>query len=243
MRTHRTLILERISTAATQAQTGHITGTSLQKRLQQVSHVLEASSTLSSDSLSASSIPRATTSAPVASAQTSEPGPSSKAWIAGAVVGPVLGLALLGAGVWLLLRRRRKAAQLPQLGGASMAPIDPNQPPTGVGGYTETKPRFHPAQPTHYDRPGQSHSYAQQGYPQQGGFSPTPQYGFQSAYNATADSHIGHSHEPKYEGFGDAAELGGDVSAISPRVVPVSELSGVDADRPGERNSANDKPH
>ncbi|KAF3035272.1 hypothetical protein E8E11_004016 [Didymella keratinophila] len=184
-----------------------------------------------------SSLPGATTSAPVPPAQTPEPEPSSNAWIAGAVVGPVLGFALIGAGVWTILRRRKNNAQLPQHGSASMAPIDPNQPPTGVGGYTDAKPQLHPAQPTYYDRP------EQMGYPQEGAFSPAPQYGFQSAYNATANLHPGRTYETKYEDVGGAAELGGYENAISPGTVPLAELSGVDAGQFGEGNMGNDKSH
>lgn len=189
----------------------------------------------------ASSTPGATTSAPIPPAKTSEPDPRSKAWIAGAVVGGLLALALIGAGVWSLLRRRKKAVQLPQHGSATMAPVDPNQPPTGVEGYSDAKPRF-PAQPTYYDRPGQPNSYTQQGYPQQGGFSPAPQYGVQSAYNANSNLHAGAPpHEIKYEGIGGTAELGGDDNAISPGTVPVSELSGIGAERPGEGPASNYK--
>lgn len=187
--------------------------------------------------------------------QSAEPESKSQAWIAGAVVGPILGLALIGAGVWLFLRRKKKATQMPQHGTASMAPIDPSQPPAGVGGYTETKPQFQPAQPTYYNQPGQPDPYAQQGYPQQGDFSPpqmspAPQYGFQSAYNATAYPLPGsHTHDAKYEATGGAAELGGDsngaATAVSsapgsppPDAAPNSqaaELSGADA-KSGHRN-------
>lgn len=152
--------------------------------------------------------------------------------------------------MWFFLRRKKKAAQMPQHGSASMAPIDPSQPPTGVGGYTDAKPQFHPAQPTYYNRPGQPDPYAQQGYPQQGGFSPAPQYGFQSAYNATADPQSGaYTHDTKYEGIGGAAELGGNDNGIAGATpsapgspLPISELNGVDAKRPGEGVPDSNKP-
>jgi hypothetical protein len=56
---------------------------------------------------------------------------SSKAWIAGAVIGPVLGLLLVGALVWFCLRRRKNKNKLtaPQQGGALMASVDPSHPP------------------------------------------------------------------------------------------------------------------
>lgn len=41
-----------------------------------------------------------------------EPRPKSKAWIAGAVVGPIIGLALIGAIVFFCLRHRKKKAAL-----------------------------------------------------------------------------------------------------------------------------------
>lgn len=189
------------------------------------------------DFVSASSSPGTTTGSPSPSAQIIEPASSSKAWIAGAVVGPILGLALVGVGVWLFLRRQKKGAQLPQHGSAAMGPIDPNSPPVGVGGYTDAKPLFHSAQPTYYDRPGQRDPYIQQGYPEQGGFSPAPQYGFQSAYNTTAQPGA-YNHNTKYDDVDGTAELGSDdigpvQSAPLPQAVgPVSELSGVDAKQP-----------
>ncbi|KAF3039699.1 hypothetical protein E8E12_003132 [Didymella heteroderae] len=191
-----------------------------------------------------SSMSGTTTSTPVPPALTSSPVPSSKAWIAGAVVGPILGFALIGAGFWLFLRRRKRAVQLPQRGSASMAPIDPNQPPTGVGGYTDAKPEFHLAQPPYYDRTGQLGSSAQKGYPQQGASSSVPQYGIQSAYNATADPQTGgYTYVTNHEGIGGTAELVGDDSGISSGAVPVSELSGVEAKQSGEGLPGNGKPN
>ncbi|KAF1930524.1 uncharacterized protein M421DRAFT_376078 [Didymella exigua CBS 183.55] len=191
-----------------------------------------------------SSIPGATTSTPALPTQASEPEPGSKAWIAGVVIGPILGLALVGAGVWFFLRRKRKAVQLPQH--SSGAHIDSDSPPAGVEGYTEARPQSYPAQPTHYNLPGQSGQYR---YPQQGGFSPVPQYGFQSAYNATADPQPeAYTHNTKREGIGGTAELAGNDTGIartapSPLVaVPVSELSGVDARRLGQEEFDSNKP-
>ncbi|KAJ8108212.1 hypothetical protein OPT61_g8333 [Boeremia exigua] len=182
---------------------------------------------------------------------------TSKVWIAGAVAGPVIGILLGGAAVWCCMRRKKKKnAQMSQHGAASMAPGNPSQPPPGVGGYTDAKPQFQPAQPTYYNPPGQPDPYAQQGYPQQGGFpspqmSPAPQYGFQPAYNTTANSPPGvYPQDTKYEANGGAAELaGGSAPAASsvpgspgipgspqPQVAPVShvaELSGSDA-TPGQ---------
>lgn len=235
LRTPKTRILERTSTAETRAQIGHIIATS-HRRLR-VSHDFCASTAVQSDLLSASSIPEAASSAPVGSAQTSVPKSDSKAWIAGAVVGPILGLALVGAGVWFFLRRKKKAARPPQHGSASMAPMSPNQPPAGVGGYTDAKPQFSPAQPTYYERPGQSDQFAQQGYPQQGGFSPAQQYGFQPADQQSGS----YTHNTRHEGVSGTAELGDGDKGIS-IAVPISELSGVDTKPPGEGSSKHNKP-
>ena len=60
----------------------------------------------------------------------------SKAWIAGAVVGPIVGIALIGLTAWLLIRRRKKKTQYqpaataegPPAPSAAYAP-GPNSPP------------------------------------------------------------------------------------------------------------------
>jgi LPXTG-motif cell wall-anchored protein len=107
---------------------------------------------------------------------------SSKAWIAGAVVGPLLGLALIGLVAFFLIRRKKKSkptTTLPPQSGAAMAPApNPSQPPAGVAGYTDTKPQFTSPHQSYYD-PGLQQP---QPYPQQGGFgasgdvSPATQY-------------------------------------------------------------------
>ena len=105
---------------------------------------------------------------------------SSKAWIAGAVVGPLLGLALIGLVAFCLLRRKKKnkPSTLPPQSGTAMAPApNPSQPPAGVAGYTDTKPQFTSPHQSYYD---QGPPQQQQLYPQQGGFggdvSPATQY-------------------------------------------------------------------
>lgn len=177
----------------------------------------------------ASSLPEtSTSSSPVASSTTSLPpgqttklNSSSKAWIAGAVAGPVLGLALIGAGVWLFLRRKKKAAHTPQYG---VAATNSSQPPAGVGGYTDAKPQYQPAQHA-YPSPAQN-----QAYPQQGGFSPpqvspAPQYGFSPPNNATPSPSMGnYAHDAKYEvnREAEAAELG-DSSTAAPGAAPTAQ--------------------
>lgn len=142
----------------------------------------------------------------------------------GAVVGPILGLALICLGVWFFLRRKKKASHAPQRGAALMAPVDPSQPPAGVASYTDAKPQFATSQPGYYNQSGQPDPYAQQGYPQQGGYSsapqvsPAPQYGFQSAYNTTTGSPLvgTYTHDNKFENASGAAELGGETSGFAP---------------------------
>ncbi|KAJ4991221.1 hypothetical protein SVAN01_03349 [Stagonosporopsis vannaccii] len=194
------------------------------------------------------SLPGVPATTPNGPAQPAKPESGSKAWLAGAVAGPIIGLALVGVGVWLCLRRKKKTARMAQHGTASMAPIDSSQPPVGVGGYTDAKPQFQPAQPAYYTQPGQPSVYTQQAYPQQGSFSPpqmspAPQYDFQSAYNANSNPPSGlYANDVKFGATGGAAELGGDSTGIlpasssvpaSPRpdAVPtanVAELSGTD---------------
>jgi LPXTG-motif cell wall-anchored protein len=172
----------------------------------------------------------ATSTATIGPTKTAEAKSGSKAWIAGAVVGPILGLALIGAGVLFFLRRKKnKATHVPQHGTASMAPIDPSQPPAGVGTYTDAKPQPQTSQPSYYNETGQPDPYAQQGYPQQGGYSPAPQmspapqYGSQPPYSAPASPPPPgiYTNDVKHGYSGGAAELGGETSELTP-AAPVS---------------------
>jgi len=92
----------------------------------------------------------------------------SKAWIAGAVIGPILGLALIGAIVWCLLRRRKNKKLAPQQGSAAMS-MEPFQPVGVAGGYTDAKPQL-----------GQ----------QQQPYTPAP-YATQGAYDTTQQTYGG----------------------------------------------------
>ncbi|KAJ4351943.1 uncharacterized protein N0V89_007288 [Didymosphaeria variabile] len=105
----------------------------------------------------------------------------SKAWIAGAVVGPIVGIALIAIIVFLLMRRSKKNKQsnVPQTGGAALGPSGVQQH------YTETKPQL--TNPSYGQAPpGVNDTYNQQAYSQQGyaqqPTSPTPQY--QQPYGA-----------------------------------------------------------
>ena len=89
-----------------------------------------AGSTPTSTSASMTTSPSATTGAASSSGASSSPssaadgssgGSTSKAWIAGAVVGPLAGLALIGVGLWLFRRnsqkKKRNEPNVPEIGG------------------------------------------------------------------------------------------------------------------------------
>jgi hypothetical protein len=140
-------------------------------------------------------------------------GGGSKAWIAGAVIGPIVGLAIIGALVWFFLRRRTNKGTAPQQGSAAMTPVNPSHPPVGVGGFTDAKPQFaQPQQPY----PNQSAYGAQQGYASPP-LSPIHQYqNVAAVYNAPGSppqtSYHGNEVKQGYTvaPMGGALELGGD---------------------------------
>jgi LPXTG-motif cell wall-anchored protein len=130
-------------------------------------------------------------------------GGGSKAWIAGAVVGPIVGLALVGALFWFLLRRRKNRGTTPQQGSATMTSVDPSQPPAGAN---------------------QSALAAQQGYASLP-LSPAPHYnGGATPYNAPGSpppqqAYFGNDGKIEYTGavLGGASELVGEAGgATSP---------------------------
>ncbi|KAF2014029.1 hypothetical protein BU24DRAFT_251300 [Aaosphaeria arxii CBS 175.79] len=107
---------------------------------------------------------------------------SSKAWIAGAVVGPIVGLALIGAGIFFFLRRKKskKVAAAGGPGGLGGAPAG-----VAVGGqqpYTDAKPQMAASPQPGYTQPMGSPGYGnnQEQYNQYGAqqapLSPAPQY-------------------------------------------------------------------
>jgi LPXTG-motif cell wall-anchored protein len=136
-------------------------------------------------------------SVPQPNAPTNKKSGTSKAWIAGAVIGPLLGLALIGAIIFFVLRRRKNKKNIaPQQGGTAMMAVNTAQAPPGVGGYTDAKPQFTQQQQPTYTAPQQqqptyiapqqqpayNNPYANQGaYAAQQGYndaplSPAPQY-------------------------------------------------------------------
>jgi hypothetical protein len=134
----------------------------------------------------------------------------SKAWIAGAVIGPILAAALIGA-ITTFLRKRKNKGAAPQQGSAAMAPVNPGQPPAGVGGFTDAKPQMaEPPQPY----PNQSaYGAQQQNYPSPP-LSPAQQFNGAAPYNAPVSpqppqSYYGKEVKQAYMGtpMGGASEL------------------------------------
>jgi LPXTG-motif cell wall-anchored protein len=178
-------------------------------------------------------------SVPQPNAPTNKKSGTSKAWIAGAVIGPLLGLALIGAIIFFVLRRRKNKKNIaPQQGGTAMMAVNTAQAPPGVGGYTDAKPQFTQQQQPTYTAPQQQQPtyiapqqqpayndpYANQGaYAAQQGYndaplSPAPQYNTGAGpYNPPVSpppQDVKHG----YVGatMGGAAELGGPSGGISP---------------------------
>ncbi|KAF2124557.1 hypothetical protein P153DRAFT_401160 [Dothidotthia symphoricarpi CBS 119687] len=140
---------------------------------------------------------------------------SSKTWIAGAVAGPVIGLALIAL-IFFCLRRRKakKASAASAQGSATMATVDPSRPPPGVGGYTDAKPQFTTEQQGYYP--------PQQGFAETSA-SPPPQFVApvtKYAYAPGAPELGGHQTMGAYAGH--TPELAGQVHTAQP-----SELSGM----------------
>ncbi|OAA70976.1 hypothetical protein LEL_09567 [Akanthomyces lecanii RCEF 1005] len=109
------------STSATKTKTSPSTGSTPTSNSASMTTSLSSSST--TPSTAGSSGATSPTSTPEPSS-----GSSSKAWVAGAVVGPVAGLALIGFAFWFLRRRSAKkkvsAADAPQEIGGYERPAD-----------------------------------------------------------------------------------------------------------------------
>lgn len=144
-------------------------------------------------------------------------GSKSKAWIAGAVVGPIIGIALIAGIVFFFVRRNSQkkkeeataTAAIPQVGGASMGP------PPGV---TDAKPQMS-THNSYAQTPGTTFNpndpYNQQGFAV-APVSPAPQYsqpyppprdpsqaGYAGAYAPEKNAYTPAAPQPQ------AAELGG----------------------------------
>ncbi|ORY06391.1 hypothetical protein BCR34DRAFT_616973 [Clohesyomyces aquaticus] len=106
---------------------------------------------------------------------------SSKAWIAGVVVGPLIGIALVAGIILLLLRRKKKASQAPLPPQQPQQPqtFQPSNPQPPVSQYkNEFKPGFSPQMSSGHPSPGNynpNDPYNQQAYGKQAP-SPAPQY-------------------------------------------------------------------
>ncbi|KAF2679926.1 hypothetical protein K458DRAFT_112727 [Lentithecium fluviatile CBS 122367] len=160
-----------------------------------------------------------TTPSPTAPAEKSK----SKAWIAGAVVGPVVGIALIAGLAFFLIRRRKNKKNLPQTGTASMGP------PPGV---TDAKPQM-VANPS-YGQPqspgfNPNDPYNQQGYAPT---SPAPQYSQPNAIPGQGEYAGAYAPDNKQPynappSNPQAAELGGSSSGgLAPSQVHAAELDG-----------------
>jgi len=140
---------------------------------------------------SASSSSSSTSSSPSPTPIPPERKPGSKVWIAGAVAGPVVGIALIAGIVFFLMRRKKRNNQdsrnsIPQVGGAIMGP------PSGVQSYTDAKPQISPDSFYTQSSPGLNDYFSPQSIGQQP-YSPQSAYGVQSAKlgHTTAESHAG----------------------------------------------------
>ncbi|KAI8932377.1 hypothetical protein NX059_010565 [Plenodomus lindquistii] len=154
------------------------------------------------------------TSRPAASASSSSSSESkSKAWIAGAVIGPIVGLALVGLAVFFLLRRRRnKKTSAPPPTGPGMTFNSSQQPAVP---YTENKPQFIPTQgqefshptsppiPQPYGQTAQHDPYAQHGaYAAQQGYSPAPVSPVPQYSSPVPQNGVSTSPPPQHEYYG-----------------------------------------
>lgn len=97
----------------------------------------------------------------------------SKAWIAGAVVGPLVGLALIGGGIFFLMRRKKNKAH-----NQHVAPAAGGMPPAGAT------------------------AYQQNSYPTQTGSPPPPQY-YQGMQQNPAAAPFGVAKQDGYYGQGN----------------------------------------
>lgn len=113
----------------------------------------------------------------------------SKAWIAGAVVGPIVGLALIGFGIFFFMRRKKNKNAQQQYG----APVSGSVAAPGASAYQQnnypTNPGA-PQPPQYYPNMQQTGAAApfvtgkQDGYNSSGPQSPVTSQGSQSPYGA-----------------------------------------------------------
>ncbi|CAG9948366.1 unnamed protein product [Clonostachys rosea f. rosea IK726] len=156
---------------------------------------------------------------------------SSQAWIAGPVIGGVVGLALIGFLVWWLMRRRRRRAQaqhpvsqvaqtseVPKTGSPAITSQWSSPAPTygsPHNGYAPTSPTGTavPPYPSQYPPPGpgspsQMSSYGQGPSPVHGVSPPPGQYAPQHQWQAPAPIH-----EMPTQNYDGPAELSGNTGS------------------------------
>lgn len=144
-----------------------------------------ASVTPSRSSSATSSPTSSSTSGPTVVAPDPVPEKKSKAWIAGAVVGPLLGLALIGAGIFFCLRRKNKNKTAPATGSVGPAPDAYQKNTYGAG--PNSPPQYYAPMEQNAGTPG----FVPVGVAKQDNYQPlspmqqgSPQPGMQAPYGA-----------------------------------------------------------
>ncbi|KAF1916520.1 hypothetical protein BDU57DRAFT_538818 [Ampelomyces quisqualis] len=156
----------------------------------------------------------------------------SEAYIAGAVVGPILGLALICALVWFLLHHRKNKRTAPREGSAGIATAKPTQIPAEVEGYTDAKPQLAQQQQPGFDQNqyASQGAYAiQQSHADTSGspalhnlsFSPPPRQPYHG--NNVKDGYMGAPHNGSSD-FGGERKVASGAHATTPQ--PAAELDG-----------------
>jgi LPXTG-motif cell wall-anchored protein len=152
-------------------------------------------------------------STPSSSPPAGEEKSESKAWIAGAVVGPLVGLALIGFGIFFFMRRKKNRNT-----SRNVAPASGSIPAPGVSAYQQnaypTNPGS-PAQPQYYDHPNMSQTGAAAPYDphKQSAYYP---HGPQSPNSQGSHSPYGTAPQPWQQGVQPVYEAPS--SAMSPQL-------------------------
>ncbi|KAH7108661.1 hypothetical protein B0J11DRAFT_586836 [Dendryphion nanum] len=167
--------------------------------------------------LPSSAIPNSAPAAasPTTSQVNTEKKGSSKAWIAGAVAGPIIGIALIGLIAFFLIRRKKKATTQPVNGSTTLAATGGAPAGVGVGGF-ENKPQM--SQPPVAGGFNPNSAYNQNAEQNQYGqppLSPAPQYSapYAAPGSPPPQGHYVPDHKQTYQhttqAHPDVAELGG----------------------------------
>jgi hypothetical protein len=125
----------------------------------------------------------------------------SKAWIAGAVVGPILGLAIIGLAACFFIRRKKNKSH-----NQTVAPATGSMPPPGATAYQQNTYSSNQGAPPYYPDMQQNASAAPLGIGKQDGYygpganpqSPVTSQGSQSPYGAAPQQWQEHGAQPVY---------------------------------------------